>query len=272
VIAVEDPNPLVAGSGISYLRAHGVDVSVGVCREAAERQNRPFFTVMRRHRPFVTLKTALSLDAFVTVAPGVRTPLTGEPANRAVHRLRAEVDAIAVGSGTVISDDPLLTARGVYRYRPLVRVIFDRRLRTSPLARLLSTLEAGPVIIVSTAPAVEAAPERARALRHAGARIEAIDTQGGRADATVALTSAFSRLADAGVTSMIVEGGPSLQRAVWEAGLVDRVQVFVSPSAVGATGLPWVPLDGLLLAGLTESSAVPVGVDVLIEGYVHRTD
>jgi diaminohydroxyphosphoribosylaminopyrimidine deaminase/5-amino-6-(5-phosphoribosylamino)uracil reductase len=273
VIAIEDPNPLVAGGGLAYLRAHGVEVAVGVGRDAAERQNRPFFTFVRRHRPFVTMKAALSLDACIAAAPGTRTFLTGRVANRAVHRLRAEVDAIAIGSGTLLADDPLLTARGIYRYRPLVRVVFDRRLRTPPSARLLSTLEAGPVIIMSTEPAIRAAPDRARALRHAGARIEAIDTQGdGPAAATVPLAAAFCRLADAGVTSMIVEGGASFHRAVWTAGLVDRVQVFVSPRAVGDTGVPWLPYELLALSGLTEMTAVPVGDDVLIEAYVHRTD
>lgn len=273
VIAIEDPNPLVAGGGLSFLRAHGVEVTVGVGRDAAERQNLPFFSVVRRHRPFVTMKVALSLDAYMAAAPGTRTSLTGEAANRAIHRVRAEVDAIAVGSGTVLADDPLLTARGIYRYRPLVRVIFDRRLRTPPSARLLSTLEAGPVIIMSTEPAVRAAPERARALRHAGAHIEAIDTDAdGPTAATVPLAAAFRRLADTGVTSVVVEGGASFHRAVWAAGLVDRVQVFVAPRVLGETGMPWLPYEVFALSGLTDTTAVPVGDDVLIEAYVHRID
>jgi diaminohydroxyphosphoribosylaminopyrimidine deaminase/5-amino-6-(5-phosphoribosylamino)uracil reductase len=272
VVAVEDPNPLVAGGGLAFLRANGVEVTVGVGRDEAERQNLPFFTVVRRRRPFVTMKAALSLDARIAAAPATRTFITGEAANRAIHRLRAEVDAIAVGSGTVLADDPLLTARGVYRYRPLVRVVFDGRLRTPPSSRLLSTLDAGPVIIVSTEPAVRAAPDRARALREAGARIEAIDTQAdGLSPATVPLAAAFSRLAGEGVTSMIVEGGPSLHRAVWAAGLVDRIQVFVSPRPAGERGVPWLPYEMLRLSGRA-GAAAPVGQDVLIEAYVHGTD
>jgi diaminohydroxyphosphoribosylaminopyrimidine deaminase/5-amino-6-(5-phosphoribosylamino)uracil reductase len=273
VVAIEDPNPLVAGGGLSYLRAHGVEVTIGIGRDAAVRQNLPFFTAVRRGRPFVTVKAALSLDACIAAAPGVRTWLTGDAANRAVHRLRAEVDAIAVGSGTLLADDPLLTVRGIFRYRPLVRVVFDTRLRTPPSARLLSTLEAGPVIIMSTEPAVRAAPDRARALRNAGARIEAIDTQGdGRPAASVPLAAAFHRLLDAGVTSMIVEGGAALHRAVWTEGLADRVQIFVSSLVVGETGVPWLPYDVFALSGLEETTALPVGNDVLIEAYVHRTD
>ena len=122
-------------------------------------------------RPYVIVKAAVSVDGRIAAAPGVRTPLTGAAANRRVQRQRAEVDAIAVGSGTVLTDDPLLTPRGAYRARPLTRVIFDRRLRTPPSARVLSTLAAGPVIIVSTEGASAAAPDRMARLEAAGALI-----------------------------------------------------------------------------------------------------
>ena len=125
IVAMEDPNPLVGGRGLDHLRDAGIDVSVGVLRDRAEALNRGFLTAMRLRRPFVTLKVALSVDARVAAAAGARTALTGAAANRAIHRERAEVDAIAVGSETVLVDDPLLTARGAYRYRPLTRVVFD---------------------------------------------------------------------------------------------------------------------------------------------------
>src|SRR4029450_2987356 len=127
----------------AHSRSHGVEVCSGVLREAAERLNAPFFTVMRRKRPFITMKVALSREGFVAGRNRARVHLTGPAANRFIHRERAEVDAIAVGSGTVIADDPVLTARGAYRARPLVRVVFDRRLRTPPAARLLATVDAG---------------------------------------------------------------------------------------------------------------------------------
>jgi diaminohydroxyphosphoribosylaminopyrimidine deaminase/5-amino-6-(5-phosphoribosylamino)uracil reductase len=270
VVATGDPNPIVAGGGFAYLREHGVDVCVGVCREEAERLNLPFLTVVRKRRPFVTMKIALGLDARISAASGSRTYLTSEAANRAVHRLRAEVDAIAVGSGTLLADDPLLTARGIYRFRPLVRVVFDNRLRTPCSARVLSTLNAGPVIIMCTEAAALAAPERVGALREAGARIEVLDT--GESPAATPLHSAFRRLADAGVTSVIVEGGASLHQAVWTAGLVDRVQIFVSPRPAGAAGVRWLPYEIFDVSRLAEAAAAPVGDDVLIEGYVHRAD
>src|SRR5471032_893352 len=160
VAAVEDPNPLVSGRGFAFLRAAGVAVDVGLFAGAAAALNQAFFTLMLEGRPFVVLKAATSLDGFIAERPGHRTPLTSAEANRHAHRIRAEVDAIGVGIGTVISDDPILTARGVYRERPLTRVVFDRQLRTPPDARLLSTPEAGPVIIVTTPSAADRADRR----------------------------------------------------------------------------------------------------------------
>src|SRR5207244_4652286 len=139
VASVEDPNPIVRGRGFEFLRAHGVEVDLGVGADAAVRLNQPFFTRMRRQRPFVVLKAATSLDGRIARTRGSRTRLTSPAADRHAHAVRAEIDAIGVGSGTILADDPLLTARGVYRPRPLTRVVFDRRLRTLPSARMLST-------------------------------------------------------------------------------------------------------------------------------------
>lgn len=282
VVAVEDPNPRVRGSGMALLRERGVQVAAGVCCEEARALNRPFFSVMLRHRPFVTMKVALSQDGFVGAAPGVRTALTGPAANRFVHRERAEVDAIAVGSGTVLCDDPLLTARGAYRHRPLTRIIFDTRLRTPAAAKVLSTLSAGPVIIVSTPSAAAGIPERLGPLRAAGADVllvatsERADLPASEAEASSRdrpdhLRAAFELLAARGLSSVIVEGGVSLHRSLWASRLVDRVQMFRTPHVVGTGGVEWLPslATGRGLAGVT---ATPLGADILIEGHVHWTD
>ncbi len=261
VIAVEDPNPRVRGGGLQYLRDHGVDVHVGVMAEEAARLNRPFFTYIQHGRPFVTLKAALSLDGMVAARRGARTPLTGPEANALVHQERAEVDALAVGSETVLVDDPLLTVRGVYRDRPLVRVIFDRRLRTPPAARLFSTLDTGPVIVVSTESGCAALRARAEALVAAGARVEFVAEPG-------FLRAALARLASRDVMSLIVEGGPALHEAFWRAGLVDRVELFVSTAAIGSGGVQWGALPTGSIASLVELTARPVGDDVRIEGFV----
>jgi diaminohydroxyphosphoribosylaminopyrimidine deaminase / 5-amino-6-(5-phosphoribosylamino)uracil reductase len=268
VIAVEDPNPRVGGRGLTFLRDRGVEVQVGVLAEAAERLNRPFFTYIRRGRPFVTLKAALSLDGMVAARRGERTALTGPDANALVHQERAEVDAIGIGSETVLVDDPLLTARGVFRDRPLVRVVFDRRLRTPPTARLFSTLAAGPVFVVSVASTQARERSRADALVAAGAELEFV---GGAGDdeTTVGgfLHDALARLAAREVMSLIVEGGPVLHDAFWRAGLVDRVELFVSSRAIGGDGVPWAALPDGSIASLAELTAAPIGEDVWIEGF-----
>jgi diaminohydroxyphosphoribosylaminopyrimidine deaminase / 5-amino-6-(5-phosphoribosylamino)uracil reductase len=261
VVAIEDPNPNVSGRGLEHLRSHGVEVSVGVEREAAERLNRGFFSIMRRRRPFVTMKIALSLDGKVAAARGSRTPITGEPANDFIHRERAEIDAIAIGSETLLIDDPVITARVAYRHRPLTRVIFDRRLRTPATAAMLGTLDRGPVIVMTKAG--HAQTPRAEALERAGATVESID--GDRF-----LEQALVRLAGRGVTSVIVEGGPALHDSFWRAGLVDRVQLFVSPLPAGPGGVPWFDTPQGAIARLSDRRTIPLGDDVLIEGIVNR--
>lgn len=264
VVALEDPNPLVNGGGFAYLRERGIETVVGVCREPAARQNEAFLTVMRRGRPLVILKVALSVDGCVSAAPGVRTALTGPAANRVIHRQRAEVDAIAIGAGTVVADDPSLTARGAYRARPLTRIVFDRSLRTPASARLFSTLDAGPVIVVTTDRARADAPDRAAALSASGARIMAL--------ATDDLALAFGRVKDLGVTSVVLEGGVALHRAALAAGVVDVVHAYITPRALRPSGQQWLPGGGFSLAALRDRRATWFGDDVLVEGHVHGAD
>ena len=259
VVATEDPNPVAAG-GLALLRSRGVEVRAGVLEREARRLNLPFFTTVRYHRPFVTAKVAVSLDGCVAAEGGRALRLTAAPADRVVHRERAEADAIAVGSGTVLADDPGLTPRGAYRSRPLTRVIFDRRLRTTATARVLATRDAGPVIIVTS----EAAPARAVAgLEAAGATILRIEP-------AASLDGVLRRLSALGITSMIVEGGPQVHRAFWDADLVDRVQIFVTDHTIGPLGTSWLESRVMSSERIRERSAIPVGPDVLLEGYVHR--
>ena len=265
VVATEDPNPLVSGRGLDLLRSRGIAVTTGVLEDEARRLNDAFFTVMRLGRPFVTMKIATSLDGKVAVRPGVATRLTGSAADRQIHRDRAEVDAIAIGSGTILCDDPLLTARGAYRARPLTRVIFDSRLRTPPSARIFSTLDAGPVIIVGDPGKAAEDPDRLRELKGAGAAVELI----GGADR---LGDALRQLARRGVTSIIVEGGPTLHEAFWKAGLVDRIQMYVAPKPLGEDGVRWLPFSIMSSPLVTERSARVIGDDTLLEAYVHRVD
>ena len=264
VIATEDPNPAASG-GRTYLQGQGIQVRTGVLETEARRLNDPFFSLVTRRRPFVTMKVAMSLDGRIAARPDTRTLLTGAAANRLIHRDRAEVDAIAVGSGTAIADDPLLTPRVAFRARPLVRVVYDRRLRLPPSSRLLSTLDTGPVIIVTTDHDLERASVQAAALRSAGAEILAFD-------ATAGLRASLEALAVRGIGSLVVEGGVELHRVFWDAGLVDRVQMYIAGCVIGDGGVDWL-VDPVMSAPRVHArTGRPVGSDALLEAYVHGAD
>ncbi len=235
VAAMGDPFPRVNGRGFAALRAHGIEVDVGVEHDAAVRLNQPFLTAVRRGRPFVILKAATSLDGRIAIA-GERTPLTSAPALRHAQYMRAQVDAIGVGSETILVDDPLLTAREVYRERPLTRVLFDRRGRVPPTARIFSTLSAGPVVVVTSNE----------------------------------LREGLEDLAVQGIHSVLLEGGAKVHAAAWDAGVIDYVQLYVAPVWLGQDGVPLLEGRDFSPASLIEQRVEQLGPDVLIEGYVHR--
>lgn len=249
VAAMPDPNPLVSGKGFQELREHGIAVEVGLLEDEAARLNRAFTIVQTEGRPMVIAKAATSLDARIAEAPGVRTQLTSAAANRRTQRLRASVDAIGVGSGTLLADDPLLTPRDVFRTRPLARVVFDRRLRTPATARIFSTLDAGPVIIMTTADGVGRQSDRASDLTNAGATL--IEGNGDlRAD--------LRSLVTFDISTLLVEGGAEMHAAAWRAGVVDRVHMIVAPRELGEQGVK--VFDGIALPA---SELIPVKVEML---------
>lgn len=260
VAATIDLNPLVRGRGLEELRSRGVRVDVGVEEQAALRLNHAFVVAHTLQRPEVILKAATSIDGYIAAAPGVRTQLTSLQAARQTHLLRASVDAIGVGSETVRIDDPLLTVRECHRSRPLTRVVFDRRLRTRATARLFSTLDEGPVIILSSEQGIADYPDRVTDLRAAGAQVEG--TTGG-------LRGAVRRLGALGVSSLLVEGGAALHTAFWAERLVDRMHLIIAPVFIGRGG---VPLGAESPAGRNSLHVVtvePRGHDTWIEADVH---
>lgn len=261
VVAMPDPNPAVNGKGIEFLRGRGIAVDVGFRAREAARLNEAFVTWVSAGRPFVTMKVAVSLDGCIAARPGARTALTSDAANRVVHAQRAEVDAVGVGSTTVLVDDPVLTARGAPRSLPLTRAVFDRRARTPPGARLLGTLEAGPVVVLTVESADPRHCERRARLADAGADVECVDA--GRF-----LEDAMRRLAARGVTSVLLEGGRQVHEAAWTSGLVDRVQVFVAPVALGPPGVAWLDRRAVL-GSLDRLSVRACGPDLLMEAHVH---
>jgi diaminohydroxyphosphoribosylaminopyrimidine deaminase/5-amino-6-(5-phosphoribosylamino)uracil reductase len=222
--------------------------------------NQPFLILATEQRPFVIAKAAVSADGKIAAAAGSRTQLTSAAANRHAQRERAGIDAIGVGSGTILADDPLLTARGVYRERPLTRVIFDRRLRTPPAAGVLSTRDAGPVIIVTTAEAA-GCRDRRTALETAGAEVAVAE------EATFG--SALRCVGARGIGSLLLEGGADLHRAAWDEGLVDFVRLYVTPQTLGDLGVPLFGGRVFSSETLVDRRVRQLGPDKLIEGYVH---
>jgi diaminohydroxyphosphoribosylaminopyrimidine deaminase/5-amino-6-(5-phosphoribosylamino)uracil reductase len=252
----------VAGKGFAYLRAHGVDVSVGVLEAEARRLNEAFFTAVTRGRPHVTLKVALSVDGFIAKPGGGPTPISARESLRHAHHQRAHVDALAVGIGTVLADDPRLTVRGVHRPRSLTRVIFDSRLRTPLSARLWQTHVTGPILIVATAAAIEAQP----------ALVATIAEQGGECVACTEhdIADALSALNRRQIRSLVLEGGATMHRAAWEAGVVDRVHLYQSPRRLG-NGVRWSLDEVRDLAARPDVERQPLGPDTLIDIDVHGT-
>ncbi len=261
VAAMEGPFPQVNGRGFARLREHGIDVTVGVGREQAALLNQPFLVSVRQQRPFVILKAAASIDGRISAAAGERTPMTSAEAIRRAQYDRAWVDAIGIGSETLLVDDPLLTVREFFRERPLTRVVFDRRLRTPPDARIFSTVSQGPILVMTTQDARRENESRAAALAGAGATVVAPETPG--------IDGAFRELHARGVQSIIIEGGAALHTAVWDARLADYVQLYVAPTAVGDAG---VPLDSRAFStfALHDRRVEALGPDVMIAGYVYR--
>lgn len=259
VAATLDPDPRVAGRGVEALRAAGVRVEVGLEESAARRLNAGYFLAQERGRPLVVLKAAVSRDGAIAERRDRPTLLTGAAAARRTQRLRAEVDAIAVGVGTVLADDPRLSARDVVRARPLTRIVFDRTLRTPPGSRLFTAAPAGPVIMF-TAPETMAAQ---------AAAVEDLRGSGATVLAATSIDEALGLLASRSVHTLLVEGGARLHRAFWDAGRVDRLHLVVAPLRLGPGAVAL--FDGVPIpwGRLTEMRATPCGADVWMEADVH---
>ena len=261
VAAMRDPNPLVGGKGFDELRAHGVEVEVGLLEDEAARLNRAFAIVQTEGRPMVIAKAATSTDARIAAAPGVRTQLTSAEANRRTQRLRASVDAVGVGSGTMLADDPVLTVRDCYRPRPLARVIFDRELRTPATARMFTTIAAGPVIVMTTPAGISRYPERAQALTTAGATVVAGSGK---------LRQDLRELLKFDISTLLLEGGAVMHATAWTAGVIDRVHVIVAPAALGEDGVKLFNGIDVPISALIPVRVDQLGPDQWMEADVHR--
>jgi diaminohydroxyphosphoribosylaminopyrimidine deaminase/5-amino-6-(5-phosphoribosylamino)uracil reductase len=271
VVALEDPDPRVAGAGVRQLHAAGLEVETGLCEAEAAEINAGFFCRLRNGRPLVTLKLATSLDGRIATGSGESQWITGPPARDRAHALRAAHDAIMVGTGTVLADDPQLTCRlpGLAHRSP-VRVVVDRHLRIPPTTRLISDARAVPVWVM-TLPSAD--PERRQAFLRAGATVIDIDPS---PDGNGSLAAALAALGERGITRLLVEGGGHLAAAFARAGLIDRLVWVHAPMLIGGDGIPAIAEVGLEVLSkapsFTRLSTETVGDDVLTVFRVREQD
>lgn len=231
VTALTDPDPRVSGRGHAMLRAAGIEVGEGVLSDQAARLNAGFLKRVTRGLPFVTLKLAATLDGRIATASGESRWITGPAARRKVHLLRLTHDAVMVGSGTALADDPDLTVRDMGAAHQPVRVVLDRMLRHRPDSRLGRSARRHPVLLLHGPTAPEAA--RQAWLATGAELIEGAET-GGRLD----LPAALRTLAARGLTRVLSEGGGTLAAALVGAGLVDDLALFSGAALIGADGHP----------------------------------
>ena len=250
VSAIEDPNPEVAGQGHAKLRAAGIAVDVGLGAAEAARDHAGHFRRVRDKRPHVILKLAVSADDKIAAAGRKPVAISGEAAKARVHLLRAQCDAILVGIGTVLADDPLLTCRlpGMQARSP-VRVVLDRALRIPGTSRLVHSARQTPLWVVTST--LSDAPA-AMKLGAAGAQVIRVATATS-APAGLDLLAVLRALADKGITRLLVEGGARVASSFIAADLLDEAWLLRGPDPVGADGVP--ALDALPLSDLTESPA-----------------
>ncbi len=231
VSALQDPNPEVAGRGHARLRAAGIAVEIGVGAAQARRDHAGHIRRMRAGRPYVALKLAVSADGKAAAAGRRPLPITGEAARQRVHLVRAHSDAILIGIGTALADDPMLTCRlpGMSAYSP-VRVVLDSTLRLPLGSRLVQSARGVPVWALAGPAAPRSAEERLRLL---GVEVCRIEAAGGCRD----LAAVLKLLAARGITRLLLEGGPTVAAAFLAADLVDAAMLYVSPKLIGADGI-----------------------------------
>jgi diaminohydroxyphosphoribosylaminopyrimidine deaminase/5-amino-6-(5-phosphoribosylamino)uracil reductase len=269
VVAMQDPNPMVAGRGIQMLRDHGIEVEVGLLEGEAQKLNEVFIKYMTLHKPFCVLKTAMTLDGKIASVTGESQWITNETSRAYVHQLRHEMSGIMVGIGTVLKDDPSLTTRLKDKQgKDPARIVVDSRLRIPLDAKMLSLTSIAPTIIATTS---LADPEKAAKLEALGAILIYTPVKEGRVDLDVLMIE----LAERGIDGILLEGGAQLNEAALKSGIVDKVMTFIAPKLLGGSSAP-TPVGGQGIERLKDAielehmQVTQMAGDLLIEASVKR--
>src|SRR6266849_2075684 len=268
VAAMDDPNPANSGRGFERLRAAGVEVFTGVCEEEARRLNEPFACWIRTKKPFVTLKSAMTLDGQLALPRSDkktgqnsgkrRSWISSEESREEVHRMRHASDALLTGIGTILADDPLLTDRsGLPRRKRLLRVVLDSKLRLSPKSRIVKTSDDD--LLVFTAANLKSA--KARKLENAGVEIVRTKTNSGRID----LHSVLTELGRREILSVLLEAGPTLNGAALAARIVHKLFLFYAPKIAGGNRVPFALAPQLTRTAVQRLQIRQFGPDVAME-------
>lgn len=262
VAATEDPNPKTQGGGFARLQEAGIAVNNGILKAEAEKLNEGFARWITRHKPFVTLKSALTLDGQLALPRARRQKnsawITSEESRAEVQRMRHASDALLTGIGTILADDPLLTDRsGLPRRRRLLRVILDSNLRLPPKARILVAAEHD--LLVFTGASLKSS--KARRLKDAGAELIFLKLRKGKIDLDVVMEELGKRE----ILSVLLEAGPKLNAAALAAGTVQKLVLFYAPKIAGKVDVPFVDAANLISPQLTICSVRQFGPDLAIE-------
>jgi diaminohydroxyphosphoribosylaminopyrimidine deaminase/5-amino-6-(5-phosphoribosylamino)uracil reductase len=273
VAGMKDPNPVVSGRGIRHLRRRGVTVDVGILREECRELNGPFSKFITTGKPFVTLKAAISLDGKVATRSGDSRWISSQASRNYVHRLRQAMDAVMVGIGTVLKDDPLLTVRLPREKKPHqpLRVVVDSRLRIPLHSQLVRTARLYPTLIATT-PAASSAKRG----QLAEAQVEVLII-GRISQGRVSLKALMKELARRGVVSVLLEGGSTLTASALREKVVDRLVFFLAPKIIGGERAPGV-VGGEGILRLKDAPRVKMlkirhmGADLVIEGTMENIE
>ena len=234
VVATKDPSEKVCGQGIEQLRRAQIKVTLGIAEAAGRRLNAAFFKLQRKGRPFVLLKWAQSLDGKIATPNGKSRWISNEKSRRFVHRLRRQSQAILVGIGTALADDPLLTARPAMGKRQLLRIVVDSQLRLPLDSQLVRTIAKAPLLIATTERALQTNKDIADALKNAGAQLCAVNPGPGPID----LAKLLDILGKREILNLMVEGGSGILGAFLKHNLADEICAFVCPLLIGSQEAP----------------------------------